>query len=172
MTKLEKTTGIPGLDMGILHPQMKHLFRVEWMVGDKEVREALAIQAIRIKVDYANKKLLLTYEQPAVGGRMHEVLWEECKLDENTSFSPRQHVIRVTAMGGKEQHNHVIDYHATVVTHNYDLDYAISGMNKRSICTHEFEFKIKHVVVVDPKRTEPKETTDENTNSLSSILCT
>ena len=107
---------------GILQPQLQNRWKLQF-----ELDEVVGIQAIECSIDYVNKFLHFTVEQPVENGEsMHRLFYNLATQDEQCKMS-------VITMDGEGNETTKITVNGNLLSHFFGLDYASSASARHRV---------------------------------------
>lgn len=123
----------------ILMPHLSHQWRVVLSGVPQETKDQIAMQAVRVSLNYKEKTISLEIEQPIQGGALHQIL---------SGWINGGYPISIIALGGNARAEYVITLMGlTCLDHTFDLDYSSS-----SIATHRMVFSYQSLSMGDPDK--------------------
>lgn len=130
MAKLEEI-GIPGVNVGILHPAFAHRFRLE--IGSSKL---ITMQVIKVKLNMRTSTMTVFIQQPVGHGTemledIRSISFSETGFDRTTPFC-------LSLLDGSEGVHSKIEGFAQIADHEIVFDYADAA-----IATHKLTFKYK-----------------------------
>lgn len=133
MANMSSTSPDPRIGNGIPMPWFNNDYKVWWKTSDSAVTQTLASQITSIKFNYVKSELVLTIEQPRIGGALHEFLMGAIKR-ENPPVEKRV-TLTVCAVDNPP---FSLKYEVEPIDHIYELKY----QPKTEVSVHVITFKI------------------------------
>ena len=132
--------------IGILQPQMAYRWRLRVPTLDKDQHKVVAMQAESVKIDYKNKKLIVTLRQNANNTMLHEAIIR--------MVSQHTLTLHVDSLNGSDDTpTYILEFDCKPVSHDFAFDYT-----SRDVANHTIEFEY---ISMTPYNHKEEETEDE-----------
>jgi len=115
---------------GILLPQLPYRWRLRVPSLAKEQADRLTTQAQIIKIDYKNKRLVITLMQDAVDTLLHEAIIMLIEQSNTALF--------IDSLDGANSPSYMLEFDGEVTSHNFEFNY---GQRDPLIANHTIEFE-------------------------------